>query len=392
MRRPRIVILTEDSKPATGGIAEYLHQLAVALAPAADVHIVSSVSGAARTPAPAGVTYEELCWFRTQLRLPGDDFMPTRRLNTLRWRMRLRATMRRHLRRLIAGDATVVLGRVSAVTHPWCQACRDLDVPYLAIGYGLELIEPATPHQDIIGAAQWFSISGDTTRLLIEHGVPADRIVPLLPGVDPNAVAAPAAAVRARVRQRFGLGQAPFLLSIGMLRRRKGMDLLIDAFVELGQRHRALHLVIAGDGPERAALRARVEQSAIGDRVHFAGSIDDETRNALLAECEVFVLANRRLPGDVEGFGIVFLEAALHGKAVVGGRNGGVPDAVLDGVTGTLMDTEVGHAPLTAAIERLLADPDLARTMGARGRERALTDFGWPDRATTVLESMGAVR
>jgi phosphatidyl-myo-inositol dimannoside synthase len=387
MARPRIVILTEDSKPATGGIAEYLHQLAAALAPACDVRIVSSVAGASRVAAPAGVSYEELRWFRTQLRLPGDGFMPTRRLNTLRWRMSLRGTMRRYLRRLIDGNTTVVLGRVSAVTHPWCQACRDLGVPYLAIGYGLELIEPATPREDILGAERWFSISADTTGLLIERGVSPERIAMVPPGVDPQAVAAPASDVRARVRQRVGVGQDPFLLSIGMLRRRKGMDLLISAFQILSGKHPSLHLVIAGDGPEGAELRARA-----GERVHFTGAVDDETRNALVAECAVFALANRRLPGDVEGFGIVFLEAALHGKAVVGGRNGGVPDAVVDGVTGILVDTDGGPEPLAAGLERLLGDPDLARAMGARGRERALTAFAWPDRAATVLECLGALR
>jgi phosphatidyl-myo-inositol dimannoside synthase len=388
MGRARIVILTEDSKPATGGIAEYLHQLAAALAPTCDVHIVSSVPGASRVLAPPGVTYEELLWFRTQLHLPGDQFMPTRRLNTLRWRVSLRATMRRHVRRLLGGraDTTVVLGRVSAVTHPWCQACRDLGVPYLAIGHGLELLEPATPRADIRGAALWFSNSADTARILRGEAVAADHIVALPPGVDPDSVAAPSTEVRARVRQRLGLGGAPFLLSIGRLRRRKGMDLLLDAFAALAPRHPTLHLVIAGEGPEEAALRARG-----GPRVHFAGGVDDDTRNALLAECELFVLANRRLPGDVEGFGIVFLEAALQGKAVVGGRNGGVPDAVVDGVTGLLVETEGDPGPLTAAIERLLCEPELARAMGERGRERALRDFTWESRAATFSECLGAL-
>jgi phosphatidylinositol alpha-1,6-mannosyltransferase len=387
--RSRIVILTEDSKPATGGIAEYLHQLAAALAPTCDVHIVSSVPGASRVHAPAGVTYEELPWFRTQLRLPGDGFMPTRRLNTLRWRITLRAAMRRHVGRLVGenADTTVVLGRVSAVTHPWCQACRDLGVPYLAIGYGVELLEPATPREDIRAAAQWFSISADTTRILCDEGVSPDRIVALPPGVDPDSVAAPSTGARARVRQRLGLGEAPFVLSIGMLRRRKGMDLLLDAFAALAPRHPTLHLVIAGEGPEGVALRARG-----GARVHFVGGVDDDTRNALLAECELFVLANRRLPGDVEGFGIVFLEAALQGKAVVGGRNGGVPDAVVDGETGLLAETDGEAGPLTGAIERLLCEPELARAMGERGRERALRDFRWDARAATFAECLGARR
>jgi glycosyltransferase involved in cell wall biosynthesis len=382
-RRRRIVVLTEDSKPTTGGIAEYLHQLAVALAPTCDVHIVSSVAGAGRVGGPPGVSYEELPWYRTQLVLPGDRFMPTRRFNTLRWRVGLRAAMRRHLRRLLGPDTTIVVGRVSAVTDPWCQACRDLGVPYVAIAHGLELIDPGTPVADIRDASQWFAVSHGTIGLLTACGVPSDRIVLLPPGVDPATVASPSAAVRRDVRAAVGVDDAPFLLTLGMLRPRKGMDLAIDAFAALSARYPTLHLVIAGDGPEAAALRARA-----GERVHFTGAIDDETRNALLAECTVFVLANRRFPGDVEGFGIVFLEAAAHGKAAVGGRNGGVPDAVVDGVTGVLVDTSVDAGPLTTALMRLLDEPELARTMGERGRERACTAFTWPARAATVVECL----
>ncbi|HWZ61145.1 MAG TPA: glycosyltransferase family 4 protein [Gemmatimonadaceae bacterium] len=383
LARRRIVVLTEDSKPATGGIAEYLHQLAVALAPTCDVHIVSCVPGAGRVVGPSGVSYEELPWFRTHLELPGDQFMPTRRLNTLRWRVGLRTTMRQHLRRLLGPDTTIVLGRVSAVTHPWCQACRDLGVPYQAIGYGLELIEPETPLEDVRGAGQWFAISTDTARLLTDHGVPADRIVPLPPAVNPSTLAPPPTDVRFRVLEELGIGDAPYLLSIGMLRRRKGMDLVIDAFAALAARYPELYLVIAGDGPEAPGLRARA-----GERVIFTGAIDDQTRNALLADCTLFVLANRRLPNDVEGFGIVFLEAAAHGKAVVGGRNGGVPDAVVDGVTGLLVDTSGDAAPVRDALIRLLNEPELAQAMGERGRERACTVFTWPERAATVLKSL----
>jgi phosphatidylinositol alpha-1,6-mannosyltransferase len=384
LSRGRIVILTEDSKPANGGIAEYLHQLAVALAPTHDVHIVSSVPGAGQIVGPPGLSYEELPWFRTQLRLPGDHFMPTRRLNTLRWRVNLRATMRRHLRRLLTPGTTIVIGRVSAVTHAWCQACRDLGVPYLAMAYGVELIDAETRAKDIRGADRWFAISEDTTRLLAAHGVPADRIVPLPPAVDPDTMAPPPVEIRRRILRQLGLDDAPFLLTMGMLRRRKGMDLVIEAFASLAAQHPTLHLVIAGDGPEAATLRARA-----GNRVHFTGTIDDETRNTLLAECTLFVLANRRLPGDVEGFGIVFLEAALHGKAVVGGRNGGVPDAVVDGVTGLLVDTSADARPLHDALAQLLNDPAQARAMGERGRERACATFTWPARAATMVEHLG---
>jgi len=400
MTRPRLLILTEDSKPSRGGIAEYLHQLASALATTHDVVIASSVAGAADVVAPPGVVYREVPWFRTQLRLPGDDRTTTRRLNTLRWRIDLRRAMRRRLLELLAGDAPtrVVIGRLSVVTHPWCLACRDLGVPYAVIGYGLEFLEPVTARQaaerraDILGADQWLPISHDTARLIAEYGVPMERMTLVPPAVEAGRVQPPPQ-TRRSVRARFGLGDSPFVLTLGFLRRRKGMDLAIDAIVRLVPTHPEVMLVIAGDGPEAQSLRVRAEASGVGDRIRFAGAVDDDTRNALLAECAVFVLANRRLPNDVEGFGIVFLEAGLHGKPVVGGRNGGVVDAVADGATGLLVDTAVGPEPLAAAIGRLLDDPSLAIAMGSRGRERARTQFAWTERAATVaaiLERVGA--
>src|SRR5262249_1412795 len=120
----------------------------------------------------------------------------------------------------------------------------------------------------------------------------------------------------------------------------------------------------------------------------FAGPVDERTRNALFAECEAFVMANRRLPQDVEGFGIVFLEAALHGKPAIGGRNGGVPDAIDDGVTGYLVDTSAGPDDVARALRQVLGDPELASALGARGRERVLRDFAWGPRARAFTSTI----
>jgi phosphatidylinositol alpha-1,6-mannosyltransferase len=169
------------------------------------------------------------------------------------------------------------------------------------------------------------------------------------------------------------------------------MDVLIDAFARISDRFPPVHLVVAGDGPERASLDAQVSTlpEAVRAKVHFTGAIDTETRNALLADCSVFVLANRRLPGDVEGFGIVFLEAALHGKPAIGGRNGGVPDAIIDGTTGVLVDMEQEPvAAVAEALDFLLGDPGAARAIGRQACERAMTEFRWADRATTFLTSV----
>ena len=121
--------------------------------------------------------------------------------------------------------------------------------------------------------------------------------------------------------------------------------------------------------------------------MRFVGSIDDATKAALFAECEFFVLPNRAERHDVEGFGIVFLEAGLYGKAVIGGNNGGVPEAVADGETGLLVDTR-DAASVAAAVGALLTNPDRTAAMGRRGRERARRDFDWTSRGVTFASDL----
>jgi phosphatidylinositol alpha-1,6-mannosyltransferase len=118
----------------------------------------------------------------------------------------------------------------------------------------------------------------------------------------------------------------------------------------------------------------------VEERVTFAGRVDDTTRLALYDRCDVFVMVSRQeVDGSAEGFGIVFLEAAARGKPAVGGRSGGIPDAIEDGVTGLLVDSEDPPAIADACV-RLLTDAAL----GAAGRARVAGQFTWEQVAARV--------
>jgi glycosyltransferase involved in cell wall biosynthesis len=395
--RRRIVILTEDSKPALGGIAEYLHQLALATAVTHDVVVVSSVAGAEAQNAGLPFRYREERWFRSQWRYLGDQFAALRRLNTLRWRSGRHHRVCRILAAINAErpDTIYVIGRLSPVTYPWCAACEELGLPYSVIGYGLELIEPVSARharhrgRAIRDAAHWFPISLDTRGTLERLGVPADRMTVLRPGVGAIGDDPPDAAERQRVRGRLGIGGRPYVFSLCHLRRRKGIDLAIAAFAGVASDFPDLMYVVGGTGPEQPALVAQAAASGLADRVVFAGAVDEPTKAVLFAECEFFVMPNRVDTHDVEGFGIVFLEAGQHGKAVIGGANGGVPEAVNDGSTGLLVDT-TDVPPLMSAMRRLLRHPEEASRLGENGRQRAAADFAWSDRAQTFVEQAGA--
>jgi len=396
--RRRIVILTEDSKPALGGIAEYLHQLALAASATHDVLIVTSVPGASSLNPDIPFEYREVRWFRAQERRPGDGTTALRRLNTLAWHLGRPRRVRDLLVAIHAQhpDSSYVLGRLSPVTAPWCAACESLGIPYSAIGYGLELVEPLVPRLArqraalALGADHWFAISVDTRHKLAELGVSVTQQSVLLPGVAGPMDLVSMIPQYTSVRHRLGIGDHPFLFSLSYLRRRKGIDLGIEAFAAVANDFPDLRYVIGGSGPERDSLVELVRKRGVEDRVLFVGAIDDSTKAALFAECEFFLLPNRAEAHDVEGFGIVFLEAGLYGKAVIGGDNGGVSEAVAHGTTGLLVDTR-DAVGLTAAVRLLLTDPERAATLGRQGRDRARQDFNWVERAADFARRLDAL-
>lgn len=145
--------------------------------------------------------------------------------------------------------------------------------------------------------------------------------------------------------------------------RYKGMDTLITALPRLLTTWPELQLVLAGSGDDRAWLEDFAEKNGVERHVHFLTGLSNEELAACYKACEVFALPSRG-----EGFGLVYLEAMACGKPVIGGTHGGAPELIQDGVTGYL----VPHGDpiqLATALQTLLADPQHAREMGARGRQ-----------------------
>jgi phosphatidylinositol alpha-1,6-mannosyltransferase len=195
------------------------------------------------------------------------------------------------------------------------------------------------------------------------------------------------------IRRRLAPGGELLLLSVGRLQRRKGHDLAIQAVAAIRDRY-PLRYVIAGDGDERRRLEDLARSLGVLDVVTFAGAVPPDELPQYFAAADVFLLPNRVDSGDVEGFGIVFLEASSTGTPVIGGNNGGVPEAVASGETGWLV-SGVDVDELAQAIGGLAADAGLRARLGAAGRERVLRSFTWQRAAQSVASihrSMTAVR
>lgn len=206
-------------------------------------------------------------------------------------------------------------------------------------------------------------------------GVDTDRFHP-----DPEA--------RERLRARYDLGDRPTVLCLSRLVRRKGQDQLIRALPRITAQIPGAVLVIVGGGPDAERLRRLAAQQGIEDDIVFTGGVAAEELAAHHTIADVFAMPCRTRGGglDVEGLGIVFLEASASGVPVVAGDSGGAPEAVLDGTTGTVVDGR-DVEQIAAAIVDLLADPDRAARMGAAGREWVLDRWRWTDLARR-LEGM----
>ncbi|MFA6603516.1 MAG: glycosyltransferase family 4 protein [Patescibacteria group bacterium] len=191
----------------------------------------------------------------------------------------------------------------------------------------------------------------------------------------------------AAIRVKYGLSKDFTLISVGRLVKRKGFDTAIKAVAELKRSGRQVRLVIVGDGPEKPTLQALSVELDAADRVVFTGIVSDEELAELYAAAHAFMLLPRSLGPDIEGFGIVYLEANLFGLPAIASRTAGVPDAVLDGETGLLVEPD-DHSGAAYAVGRLMDDPGLRRRLGDRGRARVREEFTWEKQAAKFTRAL----
>jgi phosphatidyl-myo-inositol dimannoside synthase len=179
------------------------------------------------------------------------------------------------------------------------------------------------------------------------------------------------------LRVKYGSRRKKVVLTVAELKKRKGVDTVIDAVKLLKDRgHPHFLYIVAGEGPERAALEAKAGALGLAESVIFTGAVPDKDLRFHYCICDMFAMVNREEQGDVEGFGIVFIEAAAAEKVSIGGKSGGVADAIADGKSGFLVN------PLDAAetADRMLwiaEHPQEAQEMGRFARKRAISLYSW---------------
>ena len=213
---------------------------------------------------------------------------------------------------------------------------------------------------------------------------PRTALEHLPPGVDAERFR-PDAGARAELRARYGLGERPVILCLSRLVPRKGQDMLIRALPPIRSRIDGAALVIVGGGPYLPTLRRLASSLDVADQVIFTEGVAPAELPAHHAMADVFAMPCRtRGAGlDVEGLGIVYLEASASGVPVVAGRSGGAPEAVQEGRTGLVVDGG-STDQIADAVSRILEDPELAARMGAAGRQWILERWRWQTHAARL--------
>jgi len=384
---PHHLLLAYDFPPIGGGIARWMAELAKRY-PAGSL-VVSTGQCGDSSDVDAG--------FPNRVdRLS----IPSRRLRTIQgillWSRRVAVLAR-------STDAEFIwCGNIKPAAYPAKWTMERTGVPFGILLHGGDLlILQHQIHQSavkrttaaallssaavLVANSEWTRDRCLTVLSELALDVPSDRVrvVPL--GADP-AFFGPGLDTR-EVRERYGLDDGRWLLSVARLTRHKGIDTALQALARLSPRHPDLRYAVVGDGEERQALEDEARGLGVASRVRFLTDVPDRDLPALYNCAEIYLGVSRLMEQRVEGFGISLAEASACGIPVIAGRSGGIPAAVRDGETGLLVDAE-GVDAVAEAIGRLLDDAGLRARLGAAGRRSVESHYNW-DRVTTDLRRIG---
>lgn len=381
MALPKILVLTNDFPPRQGGIESFVEAVVRRLPPESVVVYARGQVGDA--------AYDASLPFRVV----------------------------RHPRGIVLPEPSVARGaarlaREEGCTAAWIAAAAPLGLLAPALRRaGVEQVVASTHGHEVWWArlpgsrqvlhriadeVDTLTVLGPWTRVALAPALSAEahrRVRRLTPGVDTTVFAPDRGG--ADLRRRLGLADRPVAVCVSRLVARKGQDTLIRAWPHVQRAVPDAALLLVGDGPERARLRQLAEGTGVGSSVVITGAVPGDELPAYYGAGDVFAMPCRSRRGglEVEGLGMVYLEAAACGLPVVAGDSGGAPEAVLDRETGFVVPGR--SVPETASrVAELLGDPEHARRRGRQGRVWVQEQWSWERTVATLtgLLAGGATR
>ncbi len=275
------------------------------------------------------------------------------------------------------------------------QLQRWIGLPFVVYAHGNEILDAAngkwqTPRLALMQAARVFANSRFTAGLLQGMGVKPERIEIVWPGCDAKRFKPQEPSRSLRDKFLGSRQNGRVILTVG-LESLKGHDMVIRALPRIRRSFPDITYLIVGGGSQDK-LDALARELGVRNHVIFSGLVSDEDIPGVYGLCDVFAMPSRQdlAAHNVEGFGLAYLEANASGKPVVGGKSGGVEDAVVEGLTGLLVNP-LDPEDIASALETLLGKPDFARSLGEHGRQRVVNEFAWDTigkRVQSILNSV----
>jgi phosphatidylinositol alpha-1,6-mannosyltransferase len=378
-----ILIPAYDFKPLLGGVANYGHELAVQFSKRARVHVLSR-------ELPGMEEFDRNLPYRiTRIRTPASGLLSF-------------PLFARTLRKLIGQEPPDAI--FCPMWFPDGAACRwalgKRPIPYFVAAHGTEVFDNFIGIKNSVrtllvrrleakvfdGARKIFPVSRYTRKAVLEHAPGNEnKVIAVHNGV--NLESFRRTAVSTDSRAKYKQQGEKVLLTVTRLHPYKGVDRMLQSLPEILRSVPEVKYLVAGVGPDRARLQAMTAQLGLEGQVRFLGRLPFAEIVELYSLADLFVLLSREELPDVEGFGLVFLEAAACGLPSVGGRSGGIPEAVDEGKSGWLVDPSNTHQVASTIIDLLHSHPEKLE----RASEFCLSQArqsSWEQAAKTILEEM----
>ena len=368
----RVLLLSEIFPPKTGGSGRWFHEIYSRLP---SEHVVIAAGDDPRA----------------------DEFDATHSMNVERlpltmpeWGVRSWTAARsywslfRQLKSIIRREQITTLHCGRCLPEGWLAYLlkKLCGVPYISYVHG-EDVESASTSREltwmahrILGNADFLvANSQNSANLLIENwNVDAARVRVLHPGVDSSRFF-PADRDES-IREAFGWKDRTVVLTVGRLQKRKGHDVMISALPTIREAVPDILFAVIGDGDERSNIERLIVEHGVADQVQLLGEVDDETMISCYQQCDLFALANRQVGRDIEGFGMVLVEAQSCGRPVLAGASGGTRETMRIGETGIIVPCEEPQR-LAEELTTLLSDRDRLESMGRAARPWVVENLDW---------------
>jgi len=354
------LLVTNDYPPKVGGIQNYLWELWRRL-PSDSVTVF--------TPNHPDAESFDAAQEHRIVRADRKVFFPTRRLAT-----EIKELAQEVGAELVVLDPALPLGHLAPT----------LGLPYAIVAHGAEITVPGR----LPGARHLLGrVLRSAEFVITAGGYPAREAsraagrplttIEIPPGVDQSRFVPRDLDERMRHREGLGFSQAPLVVGVSRLVPRKGFDVAIEAVASLQHELPGIQLAIAGTGRDRRRLERLSKK--LNFPVKFLGRVPDSELPSVFAMGDLFIMPCRNRWGGLEqeGFGIVFAEAAASGVPQVAGRSGGAHEAVVDGVTGIVVDHPRQAGEVAAAVLSILQNPERAEEMSRESRNRAMNSLSY---------------